>query len=430
MNRKTIALPAAMLLSAAVMSISAGPASAATSPDPVGDLINGVTSLLQPAATKAAPTKSAVSAPAPQSPSGTSAGNTTTPPQPPDHGSAKGVEVKIGTQPVVGVGNNNATVNDDDSTTAESQLLTLGGNSILGAKAASTGDNHDAFDPLAPITSALCDGSGGAACLNVLYATADATDDGKTSHSLSRSGITNACVGGTNTDPTAACNGPVSLAALSSSGQADRDQASGRTTASSLFDAANLCVQRDPITGLCAVGVGALHSEGQSDSGGATPSASRSSYLLDLQLGGMDLGRVDDPTDLSIQPACANPSLLCLFLNQGETYLAPGIAGHVQDALKATVLPGTLDLFAGVGHTETLVHNDGGNPPGNPSNPPKGPKDDDNGDGDDNGDDNNGDAALPDTGGPWSGLLALGLFGVAAGSFVVAGARRPARKLG
>ena len=399
--------------------LSAPAAASAANPDPVGDIVKGVVTLLEPITNSSAPVNTAVQAPPPQSPGSTSPGNVTPAPQGADHGSAKGVDAHMGDQAIAGVSDNDATVNDDDSTSADSTLLSLGGNEVLGTHADSNGEKETHFDPLAPITAPICDGSTGAVCLRVLYADAYATDDGKTSHSRARSGIASACLGGTNTDINEACDGPIAVGAASSDGQADRNQATGRTTASSLSDTAGLCVEPDPVTWLCAVGVSALHSEGEADSGNSpsSGSSSGSSYLADLQLGGEDRGRIEDPMDLSIQPECADPSLLCVFLNQGETYLASGIAGHVQDALKATVLPGLLDLFVGVGHTETLVHNDGGNPPPNPPpNPNPKPKP--------TPDDPDKDSVLPDTGGLWSGLLALGLLGVAGGSLAVAAGRR------
>lgn len=434
MSFKSFKTPLVVFVSFVVVSLSVSPASAAGT-DPLGDLLGGVTTLLEPVTAPApapvpTPVSTAVQAPPPSSDSDLP-GNETVDPTGPDHGSTRGAEVKIGDQDIAGVGNDNATVNDDDSTTADSSLLALGGQEILGTHADSAGTNESHFgDPLAP----LCEGSGGAVCLTVLYADAYATDNGSTSHSQSRNGIANACLGGTSTDPNAPCNGPIALGAATSEGQADRNQASGQTTASSMFEAANLCLQPDPITGACALGASALHSDGQADSGtdSTSSSASRSSYLLGGELQGKPLGPVSDPTDLSIQPQCANPSLLCLFLNQGESYLGSGIAGHAQDALKLTVLPGVLDLFAGVGHTETLVHNDGGNPPttpppGDEPNEPNGPNESD---GPDGPDETEGSPALPDTGGPWSGLLALGLIGIAAGSFAVAIGRRDRVTLG
>ena len=429
MIRKNFTAPLVVILSMVVLSISATPASAAI-PDPGGDLFPEITELLTPAPSTAVvqappPSAAVVQAPPPSSDSDLP-GNETEDPTGPDHGSTRGLESSVAGQDVAGVGNDNATVNDDDSTTADSALLTLGGQEVLGTHADSNGANESHFgDPLAPV----CEGSSGGVCLTVLYADAFATDDGSTSHSQSRSGIANACAGGTSTDPAAPCQGLAGVGTATSQAQADRDQSSGRTTASSMFEAASLCLQPDPITGACTLNASALHSEGQADSGtdSSPSSASRSSYLLDANFMGTSLGTVEDPTDLSIQPECADPSLLCVFLNQGETYLASGIAGHAQDALKLTVLPAVLDVFAGLGHTETLVHNDGGNPPPPPPPPtdvPDGPKVPDETDATGDG------AALPNTGGPWSGLLALGLIGIAAGCFAVASGRRERVALG
>lgn len=427
MSFKSFKTPLVVFVSFIVVSLSVSPASAVGT-DPLGDLLGGSTKLSAPAAPAPAAAAPAVQA-SPSSSDSDLPGNETVDPKAPDHGSTQGAVVKVGDQEIAGVSSDKATV-DDDSTMADSSLLTLGGQEILGTHADSTGTNESHFgDPLAP----LCEGSGGAVCLRVLYADAYATDDGSTSHSQSESGIAKACLGGASTDPNATCNGPIALGLATSEAQADRNQSTGQTTASSMFEAATLCLQPDPITGACTVGASALHSEGQSDSGtdSKSSSASRSSSLLSGELQGKPFGPVSDPTDLSIQPQCADPSLFCAFLNQGETYLAPGTAGHAQDALKLTVLPGALDAFVGVGRTETLVHNDGGNATP-PSTPPAG--DEPNGS---NGSDVSGvsdgsvdNAALPNTGGPGSGLLALGLIGIAAGSFAVAFGRRERIALG
>lgn len=389
------------------------PASAADSdPDPAGGLLKSVTGLLQ---SKSAPKNVAPAVEAPQPPSSDSdiPPNETEDPSSPDHGSTRGVEAKIGDTDIAGVSQDNATVNDDDSTTANANLLSLGGQQVLGANADSNGANEDHFgDFLAP----LCDVSGGALCLKLLYADAVATDDGSTSHAQSSTGILDACLLGT--DPEGPCTG-VAAGVANSDAQADRDQESGRTTASSSYETAGLCVP-DPVTG-CAIGASVLNSFGEADSGGPTSSADRGSSLLGAEVLGFPLGPVDQPAALPLAP------LLNLFLNQGETYLGPGVAGHAQDALKLTLLPGILDVFAGVGHTETLVHNDGGRD----DDDCKSDCDDDDGDddGEDDGrddsrDESDSNGALPDTGGPLSGLLALGLFGVAAGSGAIAYGRR------
>src|SRR5680860_1652689 len=131
-----------------------------------------------------------------------------------------------------------------------------------------------------------------------------------------------------------------------------------------------------------------------------------------------------DPTSIAIQPACAEPSLVCIFLNQGETYLGDGVAGHAQEALSARALPATpLEIEVEVSRTESLAHNDGGETkPGS--------------DGGSGGGSSVGGpglpgtgsggltTGLPNTGGIWSGLLAMSLLSVAAGAFFIAYSRR------
>ncbi|MGH8965647.1 MAG: LPXTG cell wall anchor domain-containing protein, partial [Actinomycetes bacterium] len=219
-----------------------------------------------------------------------------------------------------------------------------------------------------------------------------------------------------------------------SDAQSERDQRSGQTTASSESDLANACVQPDPVTGACAVGGDAVHSEGLSDSGNSPGSASRDSYVASLDLGNEEQGRIEDPQTIAAPPDCpAGASLLCVFLNQGETYVGDGIAGHAQEALGVTGLPGILDVNVELGRTDTLVHNDGGEPapPGTAPGPgpaaPGGPGFGGPGaPGGSVGGDPVGSSAgvLPNTGGVWSGLLAIALFMIGAGAFFVAYSRR------
>jgi hypothetical protein len=187
-------------------------------------------------------------------------------------------------------------------------------------------------------------------------------------------------------------------------------------------------VQQDPVTGACALGAEAAHSEGRSDSGGVKASADRDSYLLALEAGGEEQGRVGDPQALSLPPDCPDgTSLLCLFLNQGETYVAEHVAGHAQEALHLDVLPGNLDLVVEVSRSESLVHNDGGDQAEGPAHN-RGPavKGVSSGSG---GPGHPGTVAgvsglLPNAGGVWSGLLALALLGIGSGSLLLAGRRR------
>ena len=476
--RRSLATATAAVAAGAlvVLAPAAALADSGSPTDPVGSLLNQVQKLAPsgtpnlPAPNLPAPSLPGPSLPGPTLPSpelpglpGGSAGpaqggsaatgptpssdddiapNETTNPSGPDHAGTQGLRAAAAGQDVADAGQTRSTVRRDDSTRADSTLLALGGQEILGAHASSGGKREShAGNPLQP----LCDSSGGQVCLQVLYADAYATDAGGTSHALSRSGAADVCIGGTHADPTAACDGPVHAGVLTNSSRIIRNQHTGRTRASSRSDLATVCLTQPGTTG-CALSAGALHSQGRADSGGGSrsvaPTAKRGSYLLGLQGGGQE-GRVDPPASIQIPPGCPSsktqapstqtPNVLCTYLNQGETYLSKGVAGHAQDALKAGLLPGQpveLDVLGG--HTETLVHNRGaatsgpGHRPrgsvsgvsaGGPGHPATGTV--------------QGESALaplagmlPNTGGPWSGLLALALLGISAGSFLVAGSQR------
>lgn len=420
--RGSVALAAALTL----VTMGPGVASASADEDSLAELLTTTVTGGQDTATldgtKQSGTLATPSSPPPAPTSDDDlAGHETADPAPPDHGQATIAHTSIGGRDIATVGDNKATVEDDDSTKADSTLIAIGGEEILGTHADSEGANESHFgDPLAPV----CEGSDGQVCLQILYADAWATDDGTTSSSRSQSGVADVCLGGDDAAPDAECSGPVAAGVSTSTAEAERDQESGRTTAGSESNVADACVEEDPVTGGCAVGVGVLHSSGSSDSGSSPASAERDSYLLRLDLGGEERGRVGDPQALSLPPDCPEgASLVCLFLNQGETYVGDGIAGHAQEALHVDVLPGNLDLEVHLARTESLVHNDGGEPSGDDDEvaPDEGVADGP-GDGEVAGVEEVAGVAgvLPNTGGVWSGLLALGLLGVGLGSLLMA----------
>lgn len=450
--------PMAVLAAAALVGLGSAPAYAGTgTPDPVGGLLRTVTGQPSSGDSGSSPLPGLPGLPAlpglpgtpspggsgssgasgaqgssdvpPPSSDSDSPGHETPDPKAPDHGSATVTHAAVGGNDVADLGQNTATTRHDDSTKADSTILALGGQEILGTHADSRKNGESHFgDPLKPV----CDNSGGAICLQVLYADAIAKDNGSTSHSLSRSGIANACIGGDSTDSNATCDGPVALGVGRSSAESQRNQRTGRTTASSRSDLANVCLSQPGGTGGCALGADAAHSQGQADSGGAKPSASRSSSLLGLTAGGKKQGSYETPTAIAIQPGCASPSLLCAYLNQGETYLGKQLAGTAQDSLVAGVLPGTpVEIGAGLSHSETLVHNDGGEAAGGPTGSTgsgAGPV----GSGAAGGPGHPGSSlgalggVLPNTGGIWSGILAAGLGAVGLGALLMASARRRA----
>jgi len=340
-----------------------------------------------------------------------SPGHETPDPVPPDHASASGLVASLAGNDVAGVALADASMANDDSTTADSTALSLGGNEIIGAHADSDGDNQaSAGDPLEPV----CEGSDGALCAALVYADAEATEQAHSSSSSSETGVASACVGGD--DPTAeTCSGPVEAGVIQSSGSISRTR-DGHTRAESMSQVANLCLARDPL-GTCTVGADVLRSEGTSDSRGTS---TKESQVLGLTVGGTQVVSVTEPTAITIPPNCPSPSLACVFLNQGERYLGQGVAGHAAQALDAAVLNG--EILATVAQSETLVHKTPADPPDNPDGPvgPVGPVGDggsDGGQADDGG-------VLPETGGPWRGLFILSLLSLGLGALLVAWSRR------
>ena len=433
--RRLMAPFAALAVTAMVVVIPMPSASAVGEPDPVEQLLNslqsdpgnGEASQSDDATTPGVELATKSSPPPAPSSDDDTAGHETADPAAPDHGRAEIADVDVDGNDLADVGHNDATVEDDDSTTAaDSSILALGGQEIAGAHADSNGTQHDSFEPLAPLTDPVCDDSGNQVCLRVLYADADATDDGTTSSSSSQSGVADVCL---REEPgQTACT--VEAGASNSEGEAQRNQRTGRTTASSESSLADACAQPGP-TG-CAVGVDLVRSEGQSDSGNSPGSASRDSYVVAGDLGGEEVGRAEDPQTISLPPDCPAASLLCIFLNQGETYVGDGIAGHAQEALGVSVLPGNV-VNVELGRTDSLVHNDGGEaaaPGADDPNAGPGPEVAGVGSGGPGSPGTGGDVlgaaagVLPNAGGVWSGLLAIALFAIGAGAFFVAYSRR------
>ena len=418
MGRRSRRLRAPLTALAAIALIAVGPGAASADEDSLRDVITSVQNGQLPGAPDDPAGTPGTGVPSPTS-DDDSDGHETKDPSAPDHGRATVADGDLAGHDVLTGGDNDASVADDDSTTADSTLLAIGGQEVMGTHADSSKTNESHFgDPLAP----LCDGSDGQVCLRLLFADAWATDDGGTSSSRSQNGVADACLGGTSADREAECDGPVSVGAVTSKGKANRDQASGQTTADSESEVAGVCLKQDPTTEGCDAGLRVLHSDGQSDSGGAQASANRDSYLAAAELGKQEQLRIGDPQGIALPPGCPEgAAVLCLFLNQGETYVGDRVAGHAQEALHASVLPGNLDLIVELSRSESLVHNDG-----RADATVSGPQGGTAGSGGPGAPGNAAGGVLPNTGGFWSGLLALGLFGVGAGALLTAIGRRRA----
>lgn len=406
----------AALAASTMIVLSAGPVSAEPEPDPLKDLTEQVDKvvkqLLEPGAPGGAAGQENAAAPVEQDDD--SPGYETPDPEAPDHASSEGLSAGIADNPVASAGTTDSEIRDDHSSSADATALALGGQEVLGAHADSGGtEEQSAGDPLAPI----CESSDGALCATVLYADAESHEGETTSDASARSGVASACVGGS--DPTGeSCEGPVGVGVLQSYSEIFRD-GSGHTEASSGSSVADVCIQ-PALTG-CTVGAEAVSSEGQSDSRGT---ASKESNVLGLQLGG-PLGDFTEPTAIALPPGCTSPSIACVFLNQGETYLGNGLAGHAVQALNVSALDGT--ILADAAQSETLVHKAGPRTtdlPDDPDNPDDGVDNGNEDDGSNAGGLDDGADALPDTGGFWSGFLAIGLLTLAIGGFLVAWSRR------
>ena len=431
---------------------------AAGPPDPVGHLVKKAQKTVGDTATQATqatkPAKSAnASVPSRNAPDPSasndddSPGHETANPKAPDHASSYVGHGELAGNDLIDVGHGTSTVNDDDSTTADSTLLAVGGQEIIGSHAKSDGTHqgHGAF-PKIPV----CEQSMGAVCLDLLYSDSYATDNGTSSDSRTNNGVGNVCLGGNDPTPDPAnCTAPAFVGLGTSNSHAHRNQRTGRTTASSDSQLVAVCLNRDPVLGTCTVSADVLSSDGRASSD-SPRSANRHSNVADLALvqpagspgipgfpglpglpaplpgapvPGVPSG--SDPFAVSVPMDCTSPSVLCIFGNQGETYLGHDLAGTSQSALDIFALDRNLTI--GLAHSETLVHNDGGRSAvvSTPQAPhqthatnavfvhhSKSPVAQVAG------------GILPNTGGVWSGFLALGLLLFAAGAFATAWDRR------
>ncbi|MFN2590605.1 MAG: hypothetical protein ABR518_07520 [Actinomycetota bacterium] len=286
-----------------------------------------------------------------------SPGHETPDPGPPDHARGAIAEVSLGGNELVAVGQTNAQINDDGTSQGDVTVLSLGGQEVIGAHSDSEGEESATLDPFAP----LCEGSGGAVCLGLLFADTNSSTTATTAHSDASTAIAALCLGGTNPDPGTTCDGQVSASVARSSSTIDRDYPSNSETATQETDLADACVGGENETGACnGVGATAIHSESTSSvSDGQTGQTESSSYLANVQLGGQEFVVISDPTAITLPPNCPTPSLVCLFLNQGTETVGAGFAGSGQEAVHLGVLTGVVGgadfVLTHAGTAETFV---------------------------------------------------------------------------
>jgi len=298
-------------------------------------------------------------------------GHETEDPEKPDHAGGAIAEVELGGESLVVVGDNNASIEDDGQSSGDVVVLALLGSEIIGAHSncpAVGCEGGESSSGVAP--GLLCEETSGGVCVGLLFAdTTSSTEDNESSATADQA-IAFACVGGTQTAPEENCDGLVGAGVSENHSMIHQDNTTGATEADQATDVADVCVGptgEDPITGTCSgIGASALHSESHSEAPSETGpgTTERSSYLLALELAGSPAIVISDPTEIALPPGCPEgASVLCVYLNQGESFVYTGGAASRQEALHVAVLRAAVggeDLVLGhVASAETLAENTG-----------------------------------------------------------------------
>lgn len=293
-----------------------------------------------------------------------SEGHETRDPAPPDHADGGVIDVNVAGEDLVTVGSTESRIEDDGQASGDVTVLAIGGSEIVGAHSSSRGEpESDTQDPFEP----LCTGSGGGVCVGLLFADTTSTEEGALSRSESRTALAALCLGGDETDYDGTCQGAIGASAATGDSEVARNEGTGRTDASQQTELADVCVGGEDGEGVCdGLGIALLHSESESsapsqDQDGTTD---RSSYLAALEVQGEEEVIIDEPTALAIPPGCpAGESLLCIFLNQGESFVFVGGAGSRQEVVHVSLLPGAVEgqdlVQAHAGEAGTLARNTG-----------------------------------------------------------------------
>lgn len=335
--------------------------------DEVGSAAEGVAGVAgtdaggaPPAGGEAGPAPGAVRAAA-ADPDDDSPGHETQDPPPPDHARGAVAETSLAGNELVTVGKTNAQIEDDGRASGDVVVLAVAGNEIVGAHSDSrTGPEEDEVAPL----DALCEESSGGVCLGLLFASTSSSETRRGSSAEADTALAFVCLGGTQTDPDATCDGPVGAGAATSHSSASRD-ADGGTATDQETALAEACLGPEgEVAGTCSgVGITAARSESHSSASGDRARTRRRSVLLGVEIAGEEQVTLTEPTAVSIPPGCPEDpgSLLCLFLNQGEEFVDAGFAASRQEALHIDVLtggsvPGSTLVLGHVGTAETRAH--------------------------------------------------------------------------
>ncbi len=339
-----------------------------------------------------------------------SPGHETEDPQFPDHASGFVGDLNLNDEEILDLVRYDATVEDDGSTHSDATVLGLLGNELIGSKAAS-GAVTEAGDNL---TKGIGEATNGALSLSLLYHDTIATVTDQSSFAGARGGVLALCLLGNKPSTTSSeCEGLLAAGAAEGLGLAERDRKTGHTNAASFNELVNVCLggkRTEDFACEGLLGTQVLHADSESDSRG--PATDRGSWLIGLDSGGNALFRLEDPLSLAVPPQCGEPALLCLFLNQGESFLFGNGAASAQEALHLDLLNGTpLDILLELGRAETIVHQEKPKPPEKPKDGAKEPGKDDKDD-------------LAVTGADIAPLLAGAFLLIGMGALTVAATRR------
>ncbi|RLV49012.1 hypothetical protein D9V37_10540 [Nocardioides mangrovicus] len=357
------------------------------------------------------------------------AGETTT--DPVDGATAQLVDLGLGQPagdlPLLGVSQNSST-DDGEQASADGTLLSVAGQPVISSQSTLPGGTTGTSAPDNP----LCEMTGGSLCAQLLYADSDADHGVDGADANSQTGLAATCLGGD--DPSgASCDG---VAVGVAQGESHLHRGADGTQSSSSTSAAGVCVVGT--TG-CTLSGDVLASHGSASSTGAHDSGGS---IADVGVGGTSAGAPSDPLTLSVPDGCTDGTVVCTLLDQGTAGAGTTSgAGTSQTVAQVGLLGGVVGLTgahttAGATATRQNVDEPPTTSPQAPTTPgtvlvsapgsagagstagSQGP------DASSSLDAFGAHAAMPNTGGPWSGSLALAALLLAAGVTILARWRR------
>jgi hypothetical protein len=190
---------------------------------------------------------------------------------------------------------------------------------------------------------ALCDETGGEACLAVLWGATSSQSSPSSSGSSSDTGVAYLCLGGDSSQPGADCKGPLSVAVAESHSSVSKQRDSGAMAADHESDGADVCLGGEASDGTCSgLGLVVLHAEGHSETDGDDPgTSSGSSYAAGIELGGESTQVGSDP--VVFPPGCPDDgSAVCVVLNDNDTGVTGQGSGGAVETVGVVILPGAV----------------------------------------------------------------------------------------